>query len=78
MTPEEYAKAHKQAFRVAFDFLNAHFPPGPEPEWWEQTARDASAASGDNELTLRLLIGVLDYLDYEWKRRNLHGKPADG
>lgn len=73
MTPEEYAKKHKTAFRVAFDFLNAHFPPGPDPEWWEHAAKDLSEAGTlncDNELAMELLVGVYNYIETEWKRRN--------
>lgn len=72
MSPEEYAKMHQGSFRTAFDFLKQHFPPGDTPEWWEQTAKDASAASEsqlDNPLAKKLLIGVYDYLEYEFKER---------
>ena len=72
MTPEEYAKAHKEAFRVAFNFLNTHFPPGDTQEWWDQTAKDCSAASlvaGESEIVLELLNGVMNYLGTEYKRR---------
>ena len=71
-TPAEYAILHQKAFRTAFDFLASHFPPRTDPEWWEQAATDASAASEsqlDNPLVERLLIGVYDYLDIEYKRR---------
>lgn len=72
LSPEEYAKRHKDAFRCAFLFLNAHFPPGTEPEWWEGASRDVSAASeseGDNVLVMKLLAGVYDYLESEYKLR---------
>ena len=71
-TPAEYAQEHQRAFRCAFDFLNAHFPPGDTPEWWEQTAQEASAASEsqlDNHLAMGLLIGVYNYLESEYTRR---------
>ena len=77
MTPEEYAKSHKQAFRVAFDFLNTHFPPCTEPDWWDNTAKDlsdVSVASGEDDLTIQLLLGVMNYLNEEYKqRRKEHG-----
>ena len=72
MTPEEYAKEHQKAFRTAFDFLNAHFPPDESLEWWDQTAKDCSAASvkaGKGKLTILLLGGVMNYLGDEYKRR---------
>lgn len=71
-SPADYAKLHQKAFRTAFDFLASHFPPGTDPEWWEQTAIDASAASEsqlDDPLAVKLLIGVYDYLEIEYKRR---------
>ena len=76
-TPEMYAHRHKAAFRAAFDFLNAHFPPGDGTEWWDSVAKDASKASADADderLTIHLIAGVMDYLEDEWrKRRNEDG-----
>lgn len=72
MTPEQYAQRHQKAFRTAFNFLNEHFPPENEPEWWDQTAKDCSAASitqGENTLVMELLIAVLSYLEEERKLR---------
>lgn len=80
MTPEEYVKQHKEAFRCAFDFLNTHFPPGEVPAWWDQTAKDCSNASvsaGESEIVLELLNGVMNYLGTEYKRRTEHGKVND-
>lgn len=78
MTPEEYYSRHQQAFRCAFDFLNKHFPPGMDPEWWVQLSEDiknADDAQHGNQLATFLLIGVLDYLNEEYKRRK---KDAEG
>lgn len=72
MSPQEYAKEHQKAFRTAFDFLTSHFPPGMDLSWWEQAAKDASAASieaGENKLVNGLLAGVMDYLESEWRKR---------
>ena len=72
MTPEEYAKTHQKAFRCAFDFLNEHFPPAEDDEWWIKTAEDCNAASiaFDNEsLVMGLLLAVMNYLGEEYKRR---------
>lgn len=76
MTPEEYAKIHQKAFRCAFDFLNEHFPPQQEEEWWLKTAKECSAASaafGENVLVIGLLNGIMDYLGDEYKRRYGNG-----
>lgn len=77
MTPEQYAKAHQKAFRTAFDFLSAHFPPENNQEWWVQAAKDSSAASlstGEDPLAMELLLGVMNYLGIEYKRRQEDGK----
>ena len=76
MAPEAYAKMHKEAFRHAFNFLNAHFPPMNDKEWWLQLAKDASAASiecKENDLVIELLIAVCNYLEIERKRRYVNG-----
>lgn len=80
MTPEEYAKSHQKAFRTAFDFLNTHFPPGETDEWWMQTAKDVGMAaeeSGNNDLTMELLNGVMNYFGHEYNRRKEHGTVGD-
>lgn len=72
MAPEEYAKQHQRAFRTAFNFLNSHFPPQNDSEWWLCTAREcseASVAAGEDKLTIELLSGVVDYLQYEYEKR---------
>ena len=77
MTPEEYAKIHQKAFRCAFDFLNEHFPPQDDPEWWNRTAQECSAASlafGETPIVIELLTAVMTYLGYEHKRRYRNGE----
>ena len=77
MTPEEYAKIHQKAFRCAFDFLNEHFPPQQEDEWWLKTAKECSAESvafGENVLVMEMLTAIMNYLGDEYKRRYGNGK----
>ena len=72
LTPEEYAKRHKNAFRCAFDFLNSHFPPESTCEWWDPIGDELSKAcesQGDNLLAVSLLLAVNDYIEAEWKIR---------
>ena len=80
LSPEQYADRHKKAFRVAFDYLNAHFPPGDSTEWWEQTAKDAEYASivisNRDPLATELLVSIYNYLEKEWKKR--YGGKTDG
>ena len=71
-SPADYAILHQRSFRTAFDFLTSHFPPGSDPEWWDKTATEASAASEsmlDTPLTMKLLSAVMDYLEIEYKER---------
>lgn len=78
LTPAEYVQRHKDAFRCAFDYLNTHFPPGTDPDWWDQAGRDLSAASisqEENKLIINLLVGVYNYIEDEYKlRREKHGE----
>lgn len=79
-SPEEYAKLHQRSFRVAFDFLTSHFPPGQDPDWWLQAAKDVSAASitaGENVLVIELLTGVYKYLEYEYRVRRCQNGQAE-
>lgn len=72
LTPAEYVQQHRDSFRIAFDFLNSHFPPDDSLSWWEQTAKDASESSikaAENKLVIGLLIGIMDYLEDEWRQR---------
>ena len=72
MTPQEFYAIHQRSFRTAFDFLNAHFPPENDPQWWKKLCEDiqeASAKDASYKLTVCLLQGVFDYLDYEQERR---------
>ena len=59
-------------FRVAFDFLNAHFPPPQNLEKWKQFAIDTSAASEQakgGKLIDGFLTAIGDYLEEEYKKR---------
>lgn len=70
LSPEEYVERHKRAFRVAFDFLNAHFPPFHATDWWDMTANDLGKIGRENEdntLLVELIIGVYNYLEKEEK-----------
>lgn len=82
MTPEEYAKMHQKAFRTAFDYLNTHFPPGTDDAWWDQAAKELSAASvkaGEGKLVIELLDAVYEYIAYEYHRREKErGKTDSG
>lgn len=65
---ERDQRIHKTAFRVAFDFLQAHYPPENTREYWLTTVRALGTVSDqyiNNELCQRLLSGVIEYLN--WK-----------
>ena len=76
MSPEENAKYHRKAFRVTFDYLTAHFPPGMDAEWWQKAWDDLTEAgkqAGEGKLAIGLLVTVYEYLEHEFKlRRDLN------
>lgn len=75
--PEQYHAYHKLVFRVVFDFLNTHFPPGNGPDYWEKFAEDIGKASDQfkgGKLGNGMLVAVSDYLEEEYKKR----RDADG
>lgn len=62
---ERLAKGHPKAFRVAFDFLAAHYPPANTEEYWLKTCKDVSLVSAENienQLCQDLLYAVVNYL----------------
>lgn len=70
--PEEYATYHKMVFRLMFDFLNDHFPPGENKEWWIHYAEDVEKAytkAKGGPLVNGMLSAISDYLDEEYKKR---------
>ena len=72
--PEEYLAYHKLVFRVMFDFLNSHFPPHDDPEWWKQLAVDSEQASDQvkgGKLANGFLLAIGDYLEDEYKKRRM-------
>ena len=72
MKPEEFAAYHKLIFRVVFDFLNEHFPPGNDPEWWEQLSKDVSITGtkyGGGQLLIGMLVAVMEHLEEIYKER---------
>lgn len=76
LSAENFAALHKRAFRTAFDFLNAHFPPENSAEWWDATMRDVMKSRADdkeNWLQNELLAGVWEYLYRENQRRKEAG-----
>ena len=72
LTPQEYADRHKRAFREAFNFLNAHFPPHEETEWWDRAAKDLQDMDIEdqhNPLLIELICAVYNYIGQEAKMK---------
>lgn len=70
--PSEYATYHKMVFRAMFDFLNTHFPPQDDPEWWKKLSEDLNITSEKTKggvLVNGILLAISDYLEEEWKKR---------
>ena len=62
---EEFSSQHKQAFRVAFDFLKACFPPQRGAEYWTATVERFKHLTKDNKynpLVKHLLLGAYNYI----------------
>lgn len=62
---KEFLSQHKQAFRIAFDFLGACFPPTRTEEYWNTTVELFKHRVTDNRynpLVKHLLLGVYNYL----------------
>lgn len=61
----EFERLHKQAFRVAFDWLKACFPPKQDEKYWMETAHLLGKRANehrDNPLVKHLLSGAYGYL----------------
>ena len=61
----EFEHLHKRAFRVAFDFLHACFPPDRSEEYWnaaDERLKQLFENSPDNLLTKHLSLAVHNYL----------------
>ena len=70
--PEEYLTYHKMVFREMFNFLNSHFPPELDPEWWKKLAEDTDNTSEKvkgGKLVNGMLLAICDYLEEEYRKR---------
>ena len=60
-----FEKRHKDAFRIAFDFLKACFPPQRGAEYWTATVERFKHLTEDNKhnpLVKYLLLGAYNYM----------------
>lgn len=60
-----FEQQHKQAFRTAFDFLRACFPPTRKENYWNTTVelfKHRVENNKQNPLVKHLLLGVYNYL----------------
>ena len=67
---ERDKRIHKTAFRVAFDLLQAHYPPENTEEYWLKTAKEVGIVSCENNgnmLCQELLSGIIEYLNWKVK-----------
>ena len=66
-------KLHQAAFRAAFDFLEAFYPPRDDEAYWLKTAETCGEIANRNDgnpLITPLLIAMMDYLGDVWKERH--------
>lgn len=67
---EKLHDCHKPAFRTAFDYLEAMWPPVLSVEFFQVAAarmKDEANAHGNDKLTNELLMTIYTYLEYAAK-----------
>lgn len=65
-------KLHQAAFRAAFDFLEAFYPPRDDEEYWLKAANECGIVAAEhdgNPLIIPMMITMMDYLGEVWKER---------
>ena len=65
-------KLHQEAFRAAFNLLDAFYPPRDDDEYWQKMAEECAIvwyAHKGNPLITTLMIAMTDYLGETWKER---------
>lgn len=66
-------KLHQVAFREAFNFLEAFYPPRDDEEYWVKAAEECGRAATEhdgNPLIIPLMVTMMDYLGEVWKERH--------
>ena len=66
-------KLHQAAFRAAFDFLEAFYPPRDDEEYWlkmAETCGNVAYQHEGNPLIIPLMVTMADYLGEVWKERH--------
>lgn len=66
-------KLHQVAFRAAFDFLEAFYPPRDDEEYWAKMAETCGNVAYQHEgnpLIIPLMVAMADYLGEVWKERH--------
>lgn len=64
---EEFEQKHKEAFRLAFDYLRRWFPPRWDEEYWLGACNDMTKIvneNAENRAVPDLMLCVYDYLDH--------------
>lgn len=65
-------KLHQAAFRAAFDFLEAFYPPRDDEEYWLKAANECGRVAEEhdgNPLIIPMMITMMDYLGETWKEK---------
>lgn len=71
-------KLHQAAFRAAFNFLEAYYPPRDDEEYWLKAANECGRVAAEhdgNPLIIPMMVAMVDYLEAVWKERK-NGKTA--
>ena len=73
---ERTKKLHREAFRAAFNFLEAFYPPRDDLDYWMKAAEESGRVAAEhygNPLIVPLMVAMYDYLEaVEKERKNEH------
>jgi len=75
---ERTKKLHQAAFRAAFNYLDAFYPPRDDLDYWMKAAEECGRVAAEhygNPLIVPLMVAMVDYLEAASKERN-NGKTA--
>ena len=65
-------KLHQAAFRAAFNFLEAYYPPRDDEEYWLKVSEECGRVADElygNPLIIPMMVAMMDYLEAVWKER---------
>lgn len=65
-------KMHQAAFRAAYDYLEAFYPPRDDEEYWykvSESAGNIASKHKGNPLIVPIMLAMLKYLEDVWREK---------